>query len=60
MDLSPSMSREGNLEGHQSLDHFDTSSPLMFRQIELFNILVSDKMMIHRELRNKRKLTREF
>ena len=42
------------------MDHFEASSPLMFRQIELFNILVSERRMIHRELRNKGKSMREF
>ena len=42
------------------MDHFETVSPLLFIQIELFNILISERRMIHRELRNKGKLMREF
>ena len=40
--------------------HFEASYPLMFRQRELFSILVSERRMIHRELCNKGNLTREF
>ena len=32
----------------------------MFRPREIFNILVSENILIHGELRNKGKLTREF
>ena len=52
--LIKTSSREGTSEGHQAFDHFEATSPLMFRQRELFNILVSDRRLIHRELHNKR------
>ena len=42
------------------MDHFDAASPLLFRQRELFNILLSESMMIHRELHNKAKSMRGF
>ena len=42
------------------MDHFEAASPLLFRQRELFNILVSKKRMIHRDIRNKRNLMRGF
>ena len=58
IDLSPARSREGNSEGQKSLDHFESVSPLVFRQRELFNILISEKRLIQRELRNKGKLMR--
>ena len=48
--LSPEMSREGNSEGHQALEHFEAASPLMFRQREIFNILVSERRPRQREL----------
>ena len=40
--------------------YFKAASPLMFRQIELFNILVSKKRLRQRELLNKGKLMRGF
>ena len=40
--------------------NFEAASPNMFRQRELFNILVSERRLRHRELRNKGKLMREF
>ena len=42
------------------MDHFEAASPFMFRQRELFNILVSERRLRHRELLNKVNLTREF
>ena len=60
IDLLPARLREGNLEGQQALDHFATASPLMFRQRELFKILVSERRLRHRELCIKGKLVREF
>ena len=40
-------------EGQQDLDHFEADSPFLFRQKELFSILVSESRMRHRELRKK-------
>ena len=37
---SPKSSREVTSEGQKALDHFEASSQPLFRQIELFNILV--------------------
>ena len=42
------------------MDHFKASSTLLFRQQELFNILVSERKLRHRELRNKVKIVRKF
>ena len=42
------------------MDYFEAVSPLLCRQIELFKILVYERRLRHRELRNKRKLMREF
>ena len=42
------------------MDHFDAASPLLFRQRELFNILVSESRPRHRELHNKGKLMKGF
>ena len=42
------------------MDLFEASYPLMFRQRELFNILVSDRRLIHREIRNKGNFVRGF
>ena len=42
------------------MDHFEASSPLIFRQRDLFNILVSEMRLRHRDLRDKGKLAREF
>ena len=58
IDLSPSSSRLGTSEGQQSLDHFEDAYPLMLRQRELFNILVYESRLRHRELRNKGNLMR--
>ena len=56
--VSPAMSRESTSEGVQSLDNFEVAYPLLFRQIEMFNILVSEKRLIHRYMRNKGNITR--
>ena len=42
------------------MDHFDSASPPLFRKIELFNILVSERRLVHRDLLKKGKLVREF
>ena len=42
------------------MDHFEASYPLMFRQRELFNTMESERRLIHRDLRNKGKIMREF
>ena len=60
IDLSPERSREGTSEGQQALDHFEAVSPLLFIKIDMFNILVSERRLIHRELRNKGNIRREF
>ena len=38
----------------------EDESPLLFRQIELFKIMVYERRLRHGELRNKGKLMREF
>ena len=60
IDVSPERSREGTSEGQQTLYHFEDVSTLLLIQRELFNILVSERRLIHRELRNKYKLMNEF
>ena len=45
IDISPSRSREGISELHKSLDRFDYSYHLLFRQIDLFKVLVSERRM---------------
>ena len=60
IEISPASSREGNSERQQALYHFEAASPLLFRKIEMFNILVSMRSLRHRELRNKGKIMREF
>ena len=40
-NLSPERSMEGDSEGQKYLGHFEAASPLLFRQRELFSILVS-------------------
>ena len=42
------------------MDHFEAASPLQFRQIELFNILVQKRRLRHREIRNKGNIIMEF
>ena len=42
------------------MDNFDSASPLLFRQRELFNILVYERRPRQREINNKGKLRREF
>ena len=42
------------------MDHFESEYPFMFIQIELFNILVSERRLRHREIRNKGKIMRNF
>ena len=48
------------MEVQQALYHFESASPLLFRQIYLFNILISERTLRHRDLRNKVKLMRKF
>ena len=40
--------------------NFDYASAPLFRQRDLFNIMISERRLRHRELRNKGNLTREF
>ena len=40
--------------------HFEAAPVLLFRKRELFNILVSERRLRHRDMLNKVKLTREF
>ena len=42
------------------MDHFYSASPLLFIQRELFNILVSEMRLRHRNLSNKGKSVKEF
>ena len=42
------------------MDNFEAESPLLFRQRELFNILLYEKRMSHRKIHNKGKYMREF
>ena len=42
------------------MDNFEYASPLLFRQQDMFNILVSERRLIHMELRNKGKLMSTF
>ena len=42
------------------MNHFEAASLLLFRQIDLFNILISERRLRQRDLRNKGKLVREF
>ena len=58
MDLSLARSMEGTSEGKKALDQFEAASPLLFRQREPFNILVSERRLRHRELRKKGELIR--
>ena len=56
--LSSERLREFNSEGQQSLDHFEVAYQLLFRQRELFNILVFERRLRQRELSNEGKLLR--
>ena len=60
VEPSPSRSREVTSEGQKALDHFEAAYPLMFRQRDLFNILVPENRVRHRELLNKGNSMREF
>ena len=60
IDPSPESLREGTSEVQQALDQFEAAYPHLFRQRELFNILVYERRLRHRELRNKGNLMREF
>ena len=48
IDLSPASSSEGTPEGKKALDHFESAYPLLFRQRDLLNILVSERRLRHR------------
>ena len=58
IDLSPSRSREVTSEVQQAFDNFEAASHLLFRQIYMFNILVSERRLRHTDLCNKGKLFR--
>ena len=60
IDPSPEIPRDDNSEGQQALDRFDAASPLLFRQRDIFNILVYDRRLRHGGLHNKGSITREF
>ena len=60
IDLSPERSRECTSEGQKAVYNFEDGSPILFIQIEMFNILVSGKRLRHRELRNKVNIIKEF
>ena len=60
IELSSSRSREVTSEVKQALNHFKASSPPIFRQRAMFNILVYLRRLSHRELLNKVKLLREL
>ena len=51
--------REGTSEVQKDLDNFEAAYPLIFRQREFFNILVSKSRLRQRNQRNKRNLMRE-
>ena len=42
------------------MDHFESAYQIMFRQRAMFNILVSETRLIHRELRNRGNFMRGF
>ena len=58
--LSPSRAREDTSEEQKCLERFEAVSLIIFRQRELLNILVSERILIHRELRKKVNLMRYF
>ena len=60
MDPSPERIRESTPEGCTALYNFEAAYPLLFRKIEMFNILLSERKPRHREISNKEKFTREF
>ena len=60
MDLSPARSSEVTSEVRQALDQFEAIFPLLFILIEIFNILVSEISLRHRELHNKFRLVGGF
>ena len=39
---------------------FEAAPPHLFRQRETFNVLITERRLIHRELRNKVQIMREF
>ena len=51
---------EGTSKVQQSLDHFEAASPPLFRLRYLFNILVSERRLRHRELCKNGNLMRKF
>ena len=60
IDLSPSRLREGISERQNTLDNFETASPLLFIQREVFTTLVSERILRHIDLRKKWNIMREF
>ena len=42
------------------MNNFEAAYQLLLRQIDLFNILVSERRLVHMDLRNKGKLMRKF
>ena len=42
------------------MDYFESAYLFLFRQRDLFNILVYERRLIHRDLRNKVKIMRDF
>ena len=42
------------------MDEFEAAYPLLFRQRELFNVLLSERRLRHTDLGNKGKINKEF
>ena len=58
--ISSEWSREGNSELQKSMYPFEAASLPLFIKREIFKILVSERRIIHRELRKKLRQMREF
>ena len=55
IDLSPERPREGTKEVNKYLDNFEDESTIIFRQRELFNILVYEIRLRQKDMINKGK-----
>jgi hypothetical protein len=53
IDLSSSTARDSASEGEAALDHFESSSPLFYKQRQLLIILNAERRQRHIDLRNE-------
>ncbi len=60
IDLSNAIPRDGASEGQSALDHFESATPLLFKQRQLLSALNAERRQRHIDIRNEGKKQRAF